>query len=474
MATPALTRMPSSRWVALRDRVSTSTATAPPDGPARTLLPLSSPLHARGAAMGGGTGEGGAGHNSGVLSSAEFVPSKASCQSLCGERRLRRDLDWVVLYQLIAELDISTAYKTLALIRFRRIFEHIDTSYHGVQFYYNRSKCFVITASIINPALLSIATDTATHLHLIIFWTVWAMQLLVSLVTAYVNFYKWDKKYFVYMVYKQRVEQEVWTYLELTGKYGIVNPFNPEEVEGMETTHRSKIKRFLFQLETIYRKLQDTDFGIESTDADADTERIASSNHEREAKQRSSAVKTKIREVESKLAALAAEDAEAEATVRAAEADGTLDATERATVERERARRTEQREALRREHERFRALQMRNHDIDSQIRAMDSNSDAEATAAKRRSSSVATTQTQSTPTPTLLLREPTMPVATVHSTPKQSSRRPRRVPPPPPASGAAALGATSPAAAVDVHTDTATGTDVGVGADTPVGQDAEV
>ena len=367
-----------------------------------------------------------------VLPHTDFVPERARWNSLCGERRLRRDLDWVVLYQLIADLDISTAYKTLALIRFRRIFEHIDTSYHDVQFYYNRSKCFVITASIINPALLSIATDTATHLHLIIFWTVWAMQLLVSLVTAYVNFYKWDKKYFVYMVYKQRVEQEVWTYLELTGKYGIVNPFNPEEVEGMETTHRSKIKRFLFQLETIYRKLQDTDFGIESTDADADTERIASSNHEREAKQRSNAVKTKIREVETKLAALAAEDAEAEATVRAAEADGDLDTAEKATVQRERARRAEQTETLRKELARFQALQMRNHDIDSQIRAMDS-AYTPTKPTKRRNSSVATTQTQSTPTPTLLLREPTVPVATVHSTPKQSGRRPHRVPPPPPA-----------------------------------------
>ena len=459
MASPALTRMPSSRWVALRDRVSTSTATVPPDGPSRTLLPLSSPLHAR-AATSADTTEVGGGHNAGVLSSTEFVPSKASCQSLCGERQLRRDLDWVVLYQLIAELDISTAYKTLALIRFRRIFEHIDTSYHDVQFYYNRSKCFVITASIINPALLSIATDTATHLHLIIFWTVWAMQLLVSLVTAYVNFYKWDKKYFVYMVYKQRVEQEVWTYLELTGKYGIVNPFNPEEVEGMETTHRSKIKRFLFQLETIYRKLQDTDFGIESTDADADTERIASSNHEREAKQRSSAVRAKIREVETKLAALVAESEEAEATVAAAEDNDALDDAAWATVDRERARRQAQREALVHELERYRALQMRNQEIDTQIQAM--HSTVQGTPAKRRSSSVAATQTpaatQVSPVPTLMLREPALPVATVHSTPRLASRRladragPRSAPP-------------SPTLSIDVRVDQGSG--ASEGASTP-------
>lgn len=428
MASPALSRVPSSGWLALRERVG-------------TLSPVSPPLHHCRTGVGPGVDEDTPSLVSSssllcegpVLPSADFVPSDTPCQSLCGERRLRRDLDWVVLYQLIADLDISTAYKTLALIRFRRIFEHIDTSYHDVQFYYNRSKCFVITASIINPALLSIATDTATHLHLIIFWTVWAMQLLVSLVTAYVNFYKWDKKYFVYMVYKQRVEQEVWTYLELTGKYGIVNPFNPEEVEGMETTHRSKIKRFLFQLETIYRKLQDTDFGIESTDADADTERIASSNHEREAKQRSGAVRAKIREVETKLAALAAEGAEAEATVSAAEASGTLNTAERATVNRERDRRQAQREALVHELDRYRALQMRNQEIDTQIQAM--HSTVQGTPAKRRSSTVAvaTTQTQTqatTGTPELLFREPLVPVSTVHSTPRLASRRRRRSPRP--------------------------------------------
>jgi hypothetical protein len=338
---------------------------------------------------------------------------------------LHKDLDWKVLYLLIEELDISTAYKTLALVRFRRIFEHINTSYHDVQFYYNRSKSFIITASILNPALLSIATDTNTHLHLIIFWTVWAMQLLVSLVTAYVNFYKWDKKYFVYMVYKQRVEQEVWTYLELTGKYGIVNPFNPEEVESMETSHRSKIKRFLFQLETIYRKLQDTDFGIESTDADADTERIASSNHEREAKQRSVAVQAKIREVESKLKTLALESADEEAIITAGEASGGLNPEEFAVIERERERRADKHEALLKELEKYRALQMRNQEIDTQIQAM--HSTVQGTPAKRRSSSVATTQTTANHTETqssvMILPERSVSVASVHTTPKVLSRR---------------------------------------------------
>ena len=411
MSMPVLTREPSSSWLELRERMAnpssplhfqTGNETTP------SLVSSSSLLS-----------------DSKVLPSSDFIPSESSCHTLCGERSLRKDLDWKVLYSLIEELDISTAYKTLALIRFRRIFEHINTSYHDVQFYYNRSKSFIITASIINPALLSIATDTNTHLHLIIFWTVWAMQLLVSLVTAYVNFYKWDKKYFVYMVYKQRVEQEVWTYLELTGKYGIVNPFNPEEVELMETSHRSKIKRFLFQLETIYRKLQDTDFGIESTDADADTERIASSNHEREAKQRSVAVQAKIREVESKLKTLALESADEEAIITAGEVSGGLNQEELAVIERERERRADKHEALLKELEKYRALQMRNQEIDTQIQAM--HSTVQGTPAKRRSSSVATTQTTANHTETqssvMILPERSVPVATVHTTPKVLSRR---------------------------------------------------
>lgn len=418
MSVPALTREPSSRWLQLRERMASPPSPLHPHLSNETTPSLVSSSSILNEGV--------------VLSSSDFIPSESSCHALCGERSLRKDLDWKVLYSLIEELDISTAYKTLALIRFRRIFEHINTSYHDVQFYYNRSKSFIITASIINPALLSIATDTNTHLHLIIFWTVWAMQLLVSLVTAYVNFYKWDKKYFVYMVYKQRVEQEVWTYLELTGKYGIVNPFNPEEVESMETSHRSKIKRFLFQLETIHRKLQDTDFGIESTDADADTERIASSNHEREAKQRSVAVHAKIREVESKLKTLALESADAEAIVTAGEASGSLNREELAAIERERERRADKHEALLKELERYRALQMRNQEIDTQIQAM--HSTVQGTPAKRRSSSVATTQTMAshtdTQSPVMVFPERSVPVATVHSTPKLLSRRLAATPPP--------------------------------------------
>ena len=241
------------------------------------------------------------------------------------------------------------------------------------------------------------------------------MQLLVSLVTAYINFYKWDKKYFVYMIYKQRIEQEVWTYLELTGKYGIVNPFNPDEVECMETTHRSKIKRFLFQLETIFRKLKDTDFGIENTDADANAERIVSSNHEHEAKQRSSAVDAKINKIKKQLRELIEEGAEAEDLLSQTDATQPLEEHEWVAVEREREARQQRRIELEHELERYQALKLRNNEIDSQIQAMHSTVQID----KPPSTSVNVQQA----TPTLLFKEPeSIEMSTLHSTPRRAIR----------------------------------------------------
>jgi hypothetical protein len=172
---------------------------------------------------------------------------------------------------MILQLDVPMTDKNLVLVRFRRIFGHIDGQYRTVQRYYNSSRTFVITASILNPALLSIASSNPNDLlNTVLFWAVWILQICVSLVTAYIAFFKWDKKYFVYMVYKQRAEQEIWTFLELTGRYTIIDPLNDEEVAEMRTTHRSKIKLLLSQLEMVYRKLQDADTSIQHMDSESE------------------------------------------------------------------------------------------------------------------------------------------------------------------------------------------------------------
>lgn len=171
-----------------------------------------------------------------------------------------------MLKRLLQELDITLQDKNLIMARFHQIFNHIETHFNHVQCSYNSSKMFIATASVVNPALLSIMPSAEDDSYTGLFWLVWSLQIAVSLVTAYTTFFKWDKKYFMYMVYKQRVEQEIWMYLELTGPYSIVHPLNETEVKLMHTTHQSKIKHFLLQLEKLFKKLREADFNIETTD----------------------------------------------------------------------------------------------------------------------------------------------------------------------------------------------------------------
>ena len=52
-----------------------------------------------------------------------------------------------------------------------------------------------------------------------IFWSVWLSQLLVSLTTSYISFFKWDKKYFLFNCYKTKINQEIWLFIELSGSF---------------------------------------------------------------------------------------------------------------------------------------------------------------------------------------------------------------------------------------------------------------
>lgn len=180
--------------------------------------------------------------------------------------RNEKTINWEILRRLLQELDITLHDKNLILARFHQIYSHIEKHHYSARLSYNNSKLFIATTSIVNPALLSIMPSAESDSYTGLFWLVWSLQIAVSLVTAYTTFFKCDKKYFMYMVYKQRVEQEIWMYLELTGAYSIVHPLNETEVELMHTTHQSKIKHFLLQLETLYKKLKESDFNIETTD----------------------------------------------------------------------------------------------------------------------------------------------------------------------------------------------------------------
>ena len=197
--------------------------------------------------------------------------------------------DFSVLYDIIQSLNLTNFEKNLILIRFRRINIFCIKNYKSISNYYTKSKLFIIICGILNPSLLSINNNQEEKIYTFLFWTVWSLQLLVSLVTSFVSFYKWDKKYFLYSSYKSKINQEIWLYLELTGRYGypIETTIETRQIENNEQSknniidvpanHKNKLNLFLERIEALFKKLKDFDLEIETSEEESKESR----NHKR-------------------------------------------------------------------------------------------------------------------------------------------------------------------------------------------------
>lgn len=166
--------------------------------------------------------------------------------------------DYDQIYDIIKELPTLNNYqKNLILIRFQTILKYCIKHFNIISRWYNSSQMFIIACSIINPALLSINSDKENPHYFSIFWSVWISQLLVSLVTSYVAYFKWDKKYFLFNSYKSRINQEIWYFIELSG--------GPYKNNNSENIHSDYILVFLNRLERLYKHLKLSEFEIENT-----------------------------------------------------------------------------------------------------------------------------------------------------------------------------------------------------------------
>jgi len=166
--------------------------------------------------------------------------------------------DFDTIYKIIIDLKtLNNMQKNIILVRFNRISAYCLKNYKTISNNYTFSKLFIISCGILNPALLSINSNKDNLYYTLIYWTVWVLQLSVSLITSYVSFYKWDRKYFLYNSYRSKINQEIWYYLELTGKYNI------KDDEDSIITHDSRFNLFLERIESLFRKLKNSDLEIE-------------------------------------------------------------------------------------------------------------------------------------------------------------------------------------------------------------------
>jgi hypothetical protein len=181
--------------------------------------------------------------------------------NMCCKQTVIEDFDKI--YELMVNLPSLNIYeKNLILIRFKAILTYCALNYSAVTKFYNVTRCILITCSIVNPSLLSINSDATNPNYMIIYWTVWCSQIVVSLITGYIGMFKWDRKHLIFNAYKTKINQEIWLYLELAGNHYVI------EDEEKEVNHSYYLNKFLSRLEFFYTQLKRSELEIEETKDD--------------------------------------------------------------------------------------------------------------------------------------------------------------------------------------------------------------
>jgi Protein of unknown function (DUF4231) len=86
---------------------------------------------------------------------------------------------------------------------------------------FHGGRAIVTIGSLIVPALLSIQNTNSitSSVTIDLYWTTWAVSLLVTIFNAILTLFKIDKKYYFLHSVLEHLQSEMWQYIYLTGKY---------------------------------------------------------------------------------------------------------------------------------------------------------------------------------------------------------------------------------------------------------------
>ena len=192
-----------------------------------------------------------------------FEQKKTCCAKYCNNKNeINKNLERIIKL-VYKNIRLEERDKEILLIRYINIIKKIEEKYHKHSKYYSMSTLFTNISSILVTAFISINNlkETSTSMTSVIWWLAWTLSLGISLVNTIGAFYKWDRKYLLMFKVFNRIEQEIWMYLELVGPYSCKGLNNQNE-------HKNKLALFLAKLELIYKRVNDNLLDIEENDQD--------------------------------------------------------------------------------------------------------------------------------------------------------------------------------------------------------------
>lgn len=155
---------------------------------------------------------------------------------------------------IIQHLELSPVQKEIIETRFLHILQNLQkrTRNHAILYFVGH---FIITVgSLFVPALISIQnsdkeyalTNGPFNVHM--YWSTFAISLLVTMWNAVLTLFRIDKKYYFLNTILERLRSEGWQYMSLTGRYsGHLTP-------GKKPTHANQFIHFTHYVEKIKMK----------------------------------------------------------------------------------------------------------------------------------------------------------------------------------------------------------------------------
>lgn len=178
-------------------------------------------------------------------------------------------------FNTIYDIIISSTYdrkdKQIILARIQRIYRKVRKQQIKNKFHYVSSKIFIILASILSPAITSLNTDSTSIAYIYLWWFVWILQIGISIVASLSSFFKWDNKYFLYAEYKDKIELEIWNFLENNDEYG--KEFDDEQIK-----NKFNLSLFYHRIENLYKSVSNKDNKMENNQEEKNNKKNTSTN----------------------------------------------------------------------------------------------------------------------------------------------------------------------------------------------------
>lgn len=147
---------------------------------------------------------------------------------------------------LLEKLEGLSEFQKASLIaRFISMTEELKRRMIFYSFIFHIGRFIVTGGSLVVPALLSIQTPSGTSEPM--FWSTWALSLLVTFSNAILTLFKVEKKYYYIHTCTEHLYSEIWQYIELTGRY------SGKLLKGTKETSPTHKNQYIFLCHVIER-----------------------------------------------------------------------------------------------------------------------------------------------------------------------------------------------------------------------------